>query len=208
MLQRNNIGKMAGSQFYPLPTLTDPLGDLDTALYSLAQKLRLHYSSICTPKKLIQNMSISSNHIIELLMREHHRDRTVVTKPILQVTSGLQLTSLSASSQTTSSSEGTNLLPVNMDMPVNISKHKIDILTDTYGMSSTMALSLSQCTNDKEALKSMERLVYSLMNNSTTEASEILRNHLLLDSAFKLRIWKPVDDTYYSACDPNGICGY
>jgi len=56
-----------------------------------------------------------------------------------------------------------------------------------------MAISLTKDSNDKVALASMQGLVHSLMNNSPADAGEALRNHLLVDTAFKLRQWKPVD---------------
>ncbi|MEI8109155.1 MAG: SET domain-containing protein-lysine N-methyltransferase, partial [Verrucomicrobiota bacterium] len=72
ILQRNNTGVCMDSHFYPLTTLLDPLGDLDAALYSLAQKLRLTFSSVTLPKKLIHNMTISANDKIEMLPRAYH----------------------------------------------------------------------------------------------------------------------------------------
>jgi len=67
----------------------------------------------------------------------------------------------------------------------SIPLRKIDILSDIYGMVPTMAIALLQASNDEVALASMQGQVHSLMNNSPADAGEVLRNHLLVDTAFK-----------------------
>ena len=79
---------------------------------------------------------------------------------------------------------------------------------DTYGTDNTLAIALSQDTSDKDALDSMERLVTALMSNPSTSSGEVLRNHLLLDNSFKLKIWKPLSKELYWKTVSDGTCGY
>ena len=207
LIQRNNMGTLLGAHFFPLPSLTNPMDELNNALYSLAQKLRLNYAAVNVPKQLIRNMVVSG-HNIELQRREYMRD--MVSIPAEGSSHHIQESLASSDSPDTAEilSSNSPLAPPSNTSCICVTLPKLDILLDTYGLDTTLGIALSQDSTDSEAQLSMERLITTLMANTSSEAGEVLRSHLLLDSTLKLRVWKPMTNKLYSKCVPDGTCGF
>jgi len=176
-------GNLAGNHYYPLRILDDPLCDLDTALFALAQKLKLHYTFINIPKKLIQNIAISRHQSIELQQRAYHLQITTTYK----VPASL-LSSVTLMAEISSFSRLAVIIPLVIGHLYPYIKW-ISYLTP-MGWFLRWQLHCRRILLTW-LLASMECLVHSLKNNSLAEAGKVLRNHLLTDTAFILRLRKP-----------------
>jgi ribonuclease HI len=194
MVDRNNFGVLLSHHYFPLPSVLNPLEELEEALFSLVESLRLHFAATSTPRSLIVNRCISSSGPIINATRAYHslpRAQALTSLPTAPPARGL------------GELQGDPLVE---DLPV-ISPSMLEILSDTYGMDSSACVSLSLDSSDS-ALLSMRRLISAISLCPPDSAGEVLKNYLRNDGSICLRLWKPNSIAHYDACVPDGTCGF
>ena len=90
MLQRNNFGILANSHFYPWPSLSNPLAELDSGLLALAKCLRINFSAVKLPTQLIKRTDIINESVVTVpraynTTQEDHVCQTTVQDSLPQV---------------------------------------------------------------------------------------------------------------------------
>ena len=97
--------------------------------------------------------------------------------------------------------------------PVALSRYMLDVLGDTYGSSASrsLALSLAFPHNDPSRNMHLINLLNLIIPLPTASAVQALRSYLTDNPSLELHFWKKDAANipeYYSACTPNGTCGY
>ena len=193
MMQRDNFGILIHGHYYPLPSIVDPLGELDEALFSLVRKLRLNFSSTTVPKSLIRNMDlidIDGREIVLVSRAYHIQDLPHTLAPLSNP--------LSVSLPTPDTS-----------CPVEFELHTKELLNDTYGHHDTICLALAIDESNTDTWVVMQQLISALKDSPSSTLGEILKGFLRKhNDLLHLRVWKPLDLTLSDTCVPDGTCGF
>ena len=90
-----------------------------------------------------------------------------------------------------------------------LSPHTLALCHDTYGSFGTVSLSLSYGRTNKTSGKLITSLIHTLQTHQSRHHVNIMRDFLNKhEDVCKLYLWRKRNGDLYTACTPNGTCGY
>ena len=91
----------------------------------------------------------------------------------------------------------------------SLSPHTLALCHDTYGSYGTVSLSLSYGRTNKMSGKLITSLIHTLQTHQSRHHVNIMRDFLNKhEDVCKLYLWRKRNGDLYTACTPNGTCGY